>query len=124
MKADVYTKVVLTVIAVCLFYLYVHRTNVVSVVKAESTRGEPANSTGLIFNGSDEPMPVTDFQLLWNVNSGSGAIRLFRASGDPREVIVGSMHDLSAWKTFLNFKPINIDSNGWVYTPKTPIGGQ
>jgi hypothetical protein len=108
MKIDTYTKLVLTVIAVCLLWLSVRNMDFTSTAHAEAV---PQNTE------------VTKYALAWNKDQNVGLVRLSFPNGQKYDAKITSAADLAGWAALLNQKPVYVDRNGWIFTG-TEVPGQ
>ena len=116
MKLDLYTKTLLTIIALCLIWICVKDVQFVSSTHA-SASAEPA--------GAPLPAEIVSFQLAWNERSNSGFFkyRIQNETSD-RRITVRTLSDLAGWSALVSQKPLNADNRGWIYTGREPVREQ
>ena len=102
MRFNSYTKIVLSLVVVCLTCLGL-RDGSVSLprVHAESQA---------------KVRQVSDYRLAWNKTFNTGRVALKFTDGATIEVTVTSAADLAGWAAVLNQKPAYVNTDGWIYT--------
>ena len=101
MKPDAYTKIVLTIIAVCLIWMCVKEINFTPPVQAQA---------------APQPNEIVGFQLGWNTQTNSGEVKFRPKNGQVVTQKVISVAELAGWAALLNQKPLYHDNRGMIST--------
>jgi hypothetical protein len=107
MKFDLYTKAVLTIIAVCLFWICVRDVNLTPTAQADT---------------SAEFREILGFRLAWNQQQNYGEVGLKPSGGQEFKITVRTVSELAGWAALFNQRPLYQNTDGWIYTGSAPVG--
>lgn len=107
MKLDIYLKIVLTTIALCLIWICIKNIDFVSSVSAQT---------------SVPKKEIAFYRLGWNQKKNIGEVRIKTTDDKVAKYDVKSAADLAGWAVILSQKPVYVNAEGWIYTGAEEAG--